>query len=1060
MTTRKLIVEVVDAHSLMPKDGVGTSSPYVLVDFDGQRKRTKTKHKDLNPVWNEKLEFTVSDPKTMAAEELEADVYNDKRTGNGRRSHFLGRVRIGGSQFVKKGEEALIYFPLGKRNLFSLIKGELGLRIYYVDEPIPPPEEEQPAEPSTEAAQPVEAAPASEEAAAPPADAPAAEAAPPAEAPPTEEPPADAPPAEAAPAAEEPPADAPPTTEAAPADAAPPAEAPLAETPPAEATAAEAAPSDAPPVEEKPSEETPPAGETTQPDEQKPADEAPPAEAKPPDQEKPADEPILVQNPPMASVSGMPADYVMKDLSGSFESNNERSAYDLVQKMQYLFVRIVKARALPPRDSTTGSPADPFVKIRVGGESVRTRTSPKTGYPEWDKVFAFGQDKLQSAPTLEISVWDGDTGSRDDFLGGVCFDLSEVPTRVPPDSPLAPQWYRLEGEGRVKGDIMLAVWIGTQADEAFPVAWQSDAGSVIHTRSKVYLSPKLWYLRVNIIEAQDLQIPENVRYPELRARVQLGFQVLRTRPANNRNSSPFWNEDLLFVAAEPFEEQLFFIIEERSTKEAGLVGHARVALSSIERRVDDRMVSSRWFNLDRTHGDPNDRYHGRIHLRVCLDGGYHVMDEAAHLSSDLRPTAKQLWKPSLGVLELGILGAQNLLPMKTKNGRGATDAYCVAKYGQKWVRTRTITDSYNPRWNEQYTWEVYDPCTVLTLGVFDNWHIFNTVDEKAAKPDYRIGKVRIRISTLESNKVYTNSYPLLVLMPSGVKKMGEIELAVRFTCPSLLDVLHVYTQPMLPKMHYLHPLGLHQQDLLRNTAMEIVARRLSRSEPPLRKEVVQYMLDTDSNMWSMRRSKANWFRIMNVLSGVVNVTKWVDDICLWKNPVTTVLVHILFLILVWYPELIVPTVFFYVFLIGSWYYRFRPRMPPHMDTGISHADAVDPDELDEEFDPIPSQKPPEVVRFRYDRLRSLAGRIQSVLGDFATQGERIQALLSWRDPRATGIFIAVCFMISLILYIVHFKMVSVVLGFYFLRHPRFRGPMPASSLNFFRRLPALSDRLL
>lgn len=67
-----------------------------------------------------------------------------------------------------------------------------------------------------------------------------------------------------------------------------------------------------------------------------------------------------------------------------------------------------------------------------------------------------GKDTLQSAPTMEIFVWDG-RNSWDDFLGGVCFDLLEVPTRVPLDSPLAPSWLRLEGDGRVKGDIMVVV---------------------------------------------------------------------------------------------------------------------------------------------------------------------------------------------------------------------------------------------------------------------------------------------------------------------------------------------------------------------------------------------------------------------------------------------------------------------------------------------------------------------------------------------------------------------------------------------------------------------------
>ncbi len=97
------------------------------------------------------------------------------------------------------------------------------------------------------------------------------------------------------------------------------------------------------------------------------------------------------------------------------------------------------------------------------------------------------------------------------------------------------------------------------------------------------------------------------------------------------------------------------------------------------------------------------------------------MDESANYISCTRPTAKQLWKPPVGVLELGIHGANNLLPMKTtRDNRGSTDAYCIVKYGPKWIRTRTIFESFNPRWNEQYTWEVFDPCTVVTIGVFDN----------------------------------------------------------------------------------------------------------------------------------------------------------------------------------------------------------------------------------------------------------------------------------------------------------------------------------------------------
>lgn len=63
-----------------------------------------------------------------------------------------------------------------------------------------------------------------------------------------------------------------------------------------------------------------------------------------------------------------------------------------------------------------------------------------------------------------------------------------------------------------------------------------------------------------------------------------------------------------------------------------------------------------------------------------------------------------------------------------------------------------------------------------------------------------------------------------------------------------------------------------------------------------------------------------------------------------------------------------------------------------MDIKLSWAEAVHADELDEEFDTFPTSKAQDVARMRYDRLRSVAGRIQTVVGDIATQGERFVKL--------------------------------------------------------------------
>jgi hypothetical protein len=62
--------------------------------------------------------------------------------------------------------------------------------------------------------------------------------------------------------------------------------------------------------------------------------------------------------------------------------------------------------------------------------------------------------------------------STEEIIGKLSFIVSEAPLRVLSNSPLASQWYRLEDKNKVKvkAELMLSVWIGTQADEAFSCA--------------------------------------------------------------------------------------------------------------------------------------------------------------------------------------------------------------------------------------------------------------------------------------------------------------------------------------------------------------------------------------------------------------------------------------------------------------------------------------------------------------------------------------------------------------------------------------------------------------
>ncbi|CAH8306352.1 unnamed protein product [Eruca vesicaria subsp. sativa] len=1011
MSNLKLGVEVISAK-LKPRDerthqgdGYGGVNAFVELRFDGQIVKTSTKLDDASPVWNEKFFFNISDTEDLSNLILEAYVYN--KTSSTTKS-CLGKIRIFGTAFVPYSEAVGMHYPLEKEKrsvFFSAVSGELALKVYVTDSPSLKVPYINPTKNVTSNTRHKFH------------------------------------------------------------------NVPKIETSKPSQLRDPQTPQPQTPQSQMPQPQTP---QLQMPQPQSPKSQ--PFQTQSPQPQSPQPQPFQTQPPygngpsrfqaerygsPVPETMGFeptPPDYSIKEtnpnLGGGRQARNTR-ANDLVEPMEFLYVKIVKARNLPTMDKT-GS-LDPYVEVKLGNFTAKTKHFEKNKNPIWNEVFAFSKSDQQS-DFLEVIVMDKDI-IKDDFVGSIRFDLEDIPTRVAPESPLAPEWYIVNVEKG--GEIMLAVWFGTQADEAFSDATYSDALTALNKsslRSKIYHSPRLWYLRVTVIEAQDLVIvPDRTRLPSPYVKVKLGNQMVRTKP--NQLLNPRWNEEFTLVAAEPFEDLEISIEDRVAVNREETLGSVKIPFEIIERRVDDnRIVPNRWFSLKFENQRRVRVATTRLLLNVCLEGGYHVLDESTYYSSDFRPTMKEMWtrqQPSLGVLEVGILGIEGL--NVSNDGKKETlDAYCVAKYGTKWVRTRTVSNCFNPRFNEQYTWEVFEPATVITIGVFDNNQI-NGGNNK----DGKIGKVRVRISTLESGRLYSNSYPLLVLRPSGVKNMGELHLAIRFTCTSMFQMLGQYWKPILPKMHYVRPLKVVHQEILRQHAVSLVAARLSRTEPPLRKEVIEYITGSDSHFWSIRKSRANFFRLRSVLSGLLGTGEWFQDICTWKKPVASAAVHVLYLAFVCLPEMILPITSLWLFMLGLWNYRRRPKQPPHMDTRLSFADNIHPEELNEEFDTFPySSQDPAVVKLRYERLRGIASRAQTVVGDIAGQGERVQALLSWRDPRATSIFMVLCLVSSVVLFVVPFKVFVLLGGLYIMRHPRFRRKTPPGVVNFFKRLPAKTDCML
>ncbi|KAH0518333.1 Protein piccolo [Microtus ochrogaster] len=109
-----------------------------------------------------------------------------------------------------------------------------------------------------------------------------------------------------------------------------------------------------------------------------------------------------------------------------------------------LIIHILQARNLVPRDNNGYS--DPFVKVYLlpgrGAEYKRkTKYVQKSLNPEWNQTVIYKSISMEQLmkKTLEVTVWDYDRFSSNDFLGEVLIDLSST-------SHLdnTPRWYPLK----------------------------------------------------------------------------------------------------------------------------------------------------------------------------------------------------------------------------------------------------------------------------------------------------------------------------------------------------------------------------------------------------------------------------------------------------------------------------------------------------------------------------------------------------------------------------------------------------------------------------------------
>ncbi|KAG5260989.1 hypothetical protein AALO_G00298740 [Alosa alosa] len=113
--------------------------------------------------------------------------------------------------------------------------------------------------------------------------------------------------------------------------------------------------------------------------------------------------------------------------SSKFQHHQSLRLSDVHRKAQLwrgiVSISLIEGRGLQPMDNNGLS--DPYVKFRMGHQKYKSKTIPKTLNPQWREQFDFHLYE-EHGGFIDITVWDKDTGKKDDFMGRCQIELCQM----------------------------------------------------------------------------------------------------------------------------------------------------------------------------------------------------------------------------------------------------------------------------------------------------------------------------------------------------------------------------------------------------------------------------------------------------------------------------------------------------------------------------------------------------------------------------------------------------------------------------------------------------------
>uniref|UniRef100_A0A8C5D0P5 Multiple C2 domains, transmembrane 1b n=1 Tax=Gadus morhua TaxID=8049 RepID=A0A8C5D0P5_GADMO len=241
-------------------------------------------------------------------------------------------------------------------------------------------------------------------------------------------------------------------------------------------------------------------------------------------------------------------------------------------------IALIEGRDLIPMDPNGLS--DPYVKFRLGSQKYRSKTLS----PQWREQFDLHLYE-ETAGVLEISVWDKDTGRRDDFIGRCQLDLST----------LAPErTHRLElSLENVPGSLVLLVTLTASLHVSIA---EMSVTPLDDPQERAHIAQHYGFLRsfsnmrdvgivmIKVIRAEGLMAADVTGKSDPFCVVELNNDRLQTHTVY-KNLNPEWNKVFTFNVKDIHAVLEVTVLDEDRDRSADFLGKVSIPLLYVRNGV-------------------------------------------------------------------------------------------------------------------------------------------------------------------------------------------------------------------------------------------------------------------------------------------------------------------------------------------------------------------------------------------------------------------------------------------------------------------------------------------